>query len=76
MDKYQHSWDFCGLCNKPFVRCGCCGNNCCSGTEECSECHVAYYKQSNEPPPDFNEEYKNKKIEDYHKLVDNIFGDE
>lgn len=72
---YKHNWDYCGLCKAPFVRCGKCGNNCCNGTERCTECYMAYKKQKNEVPPDFSEEYKNKKISEYKRGMKKLFGD-
>jgi hypothetical protein len=27
---FMFTWDYCGLCQCMFVRCPCCGNNCCN----------------------------------------------
>lgn len=72
---YNHEWDYCGLCKAIFVRCGKCGNNCCNGTERCTSCHEAYEKQKSETPPDFSEDYKNKKKKEYEWNMKKLFDD-
>jgi len=68
----EHKWDYCGLCEKPFVRCGNCGNNCCSGTEECDQCSSAYEMQSNEDPPEFSDNYKKSKLKRHQSYLKEI----
>jgi len=61
------SWDYCGTCKRAFIRCEKCGNNCCNGGhgeingEPCDACDSAYKIQQNEKPPEFYEEYKQRK---------------
>lgn len=59
---YIHTWDYCGHCESPFVRCRKCGNNSCNGgyglDGECDACPSAYEMQLKEQPPEFPEEYK------------------
>jgi len=64
----EHEWDWCGVCQKAFVRCGVCGNNCCSGTTNCDECDSAYEMQNNETPPEFTEDYKRAKKDKYDEF--------
>jgi Zn-finger protein len=74
--KKEHTWDYCGHCNYPFVRCGTCGMNCCSGStgeingEPCPDCNDAYEKQ-HEEPPNFSKKYIKQKENENKAFWDN-----
>ena len=74
-----HRWDYCGLCDAPYVICGRCGNNCCNGgtgnVEDGTECGCAeaYALQQAGPEPEFPEEYKQKKREEYDRMMAKLF---
>ena len=70
MIKTKHTWDYCGLCECPFVRCGTCGNNCCNGTSGCKDCDSAYEMQENETPPEFSKEYMQEAIRQSDSFFD------
>jgi hypothetical protein len=63
----KHTWDYCGLCRAPFVKCATCGNNCCNGGygsidgKECPDCPSAYEMQDSTESPVFSETYKAKR---------------
>jgi len=69
----EHKRDFCGHCQKPFVKCGTCGNHCCNGTAGCPNCYSAYNMQNCSDPPSFDDSYKTKKIKDSKNFLDKIF---
>ena len=60
----KHTWEYCGLCKRPMVVCGKCGNICCNGGYgtvdggQCQECESAYEMQASNEPPEFSESYK------------------
>ena len=73
-----HTWDYCGQCECPFVKCGACGNKCCNGTngevdgKPCTACDSAYEQQRTETPPNFTEEYMAKKIAEVQSVWDSF----
>jgi hypothetical protein len=80
MIEINHQWDYCGLCECPFVRCRTCGNNCCNGSygqmvdgETCDDCVSAYEMQDNEIPPEFSEEYIQEAICQSDSFWDEVF---
>jgi len=79
--KIKHTWDYCGTCKRPFVRCGTCGNNCCNSSygevdgETCEACASAYEKQDNETPPVFSEEYMQEAIRESDSFWWDVFGE-
>lgn len=38
----NHTWQYCNHCERAIVICGGCGNNTCSGGENCKHCSDAY----------------------------------
>lgn len=43
--KSRHTLSYCNTCQCEMVRCVDCGNNCCNGTERCTNCSEAYEHQ-------------------------------
>jgi len=47
----KFEWEWCNLCDAPFIRCPKCGNNSCNGTfgkvndEACDVCNLCYMYQ-------------------------------
>ena len=77
---FNHTWDYCGVCRSPMVRCGKCGNACCTGGygeffgKECDACPSAYDMQAEEEAPKFSQEYMDEKNKNGRGAMGRLFG--